>query len=157
MSEEGKELFDKIDALFEKRAPDALVDKGLEYEDFPVLTEVIVAEAAAPARVEPGWNGVERRGLERRRDERRFGERRQETRRAGERAASNDGTEAAAPRDEVERLVQAMEQSLTELFIRQQLRMEEAVRKAVRDELDKARQMQGDGERDEQRDQPRPL
>ena len=57
MSEGSKDLFGKIDALFEKRAPDALVDKGLEYEDFPVLTEVIGSAPAAPRARSPrsGW------------------------------------------------------------------------------------------------------
>lgn len=62
MSEGSKDLFGKIDALFEKRAPDALVDKGLEYEDFPVLTEVV---GKAPE-AQTTWGDPERRVLDRR-------------------------------------------------------------------------------------------
>ena len=40
----------------------------------------------------------------------------------------------------MERLVAAMEQRLVDMFIRQQLRMEEAVRKAVRDEIARQRE-----------------
>lgn len=149
MSDEDKDLFGKIDALFEKRAADALVDKGLEYEDFPLLTEVI---APAPAAV--GWDGgnrfdQDRRQAGRRQEERRLGDRRQDPRRLADRAAAEPLARAELPGGETERLVQAMEQRLTELFIRQQLRLEEAVRKAVRDELDR--------HREERRDPPRPL
>ena len=63
MSEGGKDLFGKIDALFEKRATGALVDKGLDYEDFPVLTEVVGTAPAAPST----WGGPDRREESRRR------------------------------------------------------------------------------------------
>lgn len=134
MSEAGKDLFGKIDALFEKRAPDALVDKGLTDDDFPLLTEVLGA-LPAPARPELGVPGpadappAERRQHERRASERRLGDRRA--------AATDLPPRPPAASDEVERLVQAVEARLGDLFIRQQLRMEEAVRKVIREELDK--------------------
>lgn len=137
MSEAEKDLFGKIDALFEKRAPDALVDKGLEHEDFPLLTEVIGAARAAPV----SWGGPERRAFERRASEQRREDLRGEDRRLGNRRQA-DQAEAPPPRpradrEEVKHLVHAMESRLSDLFIRQQLRLEEAVRKVVREELAK--------------------
>ena len=115
---ENSELFGKIDALFEKRAPDVLQDKSLEHEDFPVLTEVVAAHAEAPTQAQE----TEQRTQE---VERRVGERR---RVAAPPAATTD----------FEPLLTAVEQRLSDLFIRQQLRLEEAVRRTIRDELAKA-------------------
>lgn len=135
MSEGSKDLFGKIDALFEKRAPDALVDKGLEYDDFPVLTEVV---GTAPA-AQFTWGEPERRVFDRRIDDRRHQDRRGDERRLGDRREAKQ-SEALPPRpvadkDEVEQLVQAVELRLSDLFIRQQLRLEEMVRKVVREEM----------------------
>ncbi len=129
----SKDLFGKIDALFEKRDPDVLLDKGLEHEDFPVLTEVVAATEEESAR----GNATERRTGERRdsdrRDlDRRLGERRQ----VGLNVPHTPRPTAAS--EDFEHLVAAVEQRLSDLFIRQQLRMEEAVRKVIRDELEKA-------------------
>jgi biopolymer transport protein ExbB/TolQ len=123
---ESRDLFGKIDALFEKRDPDALLDKGLDHEDFPVLTEMVAASAEQDAQAQ----AMERRARDRRALERRLGDRR------------HSGT-PLSPRpqahgEDFEQLVSAVEQRLADLFIRQQLRMEEAVRKAIRDELEKA-------------------
>lgn len=135
MSEASKDLFGKIDALFEKRAPDVLVDKGMEHEDFPVLTEVL--GQAPPEPVRPGE--PERRVFDRRGVDRRQADRRGQERRLGDRRQANQTAEPPprplASKEEVERLVQAMELRLADLFIRQQLRMEEAVRKVIREEL----------------------
>jgi hypothetical protein len=140
MSEDDKELFGKIDALFEKRAPDALLDKGLEHEDFPVLTEVIATTPAPPAELIP-LGEPERRVLDRRHMDRRKGDRRGEERRLGDRRQANQPPEPPprplSSKEEVERLVQAMELRLADLFIRQQLRMENAVRKVIREEMGK--------------------
>lgn len=137
MSEADKDLFGKIDALSKKRAPDALVDKGLEHEDFPVLTDVIGASEPAPVT----WGEPERRVIDRRVAERRHGDDRQADRRLGDRRHGNQPPESPprpmASKEEVERLVQAMELRLSDLFIRQQLRMEEAVRKVIREEMEK--------------------
>ena len=142
---ENRDLFGKIDALFEKRAPDVLLDKGLAHEDFPVLTDVVAAkdEADAHARV------MERRSIERRAQERRLGDRRQrenwgqtpispvehinQAQASMEKTGSDPNFHA-----DFEQLVTAVEQRLSDLFIRQQLRTEEAVRRAIRDELAKA-------------------
>jgi hypothetical protein len=139
MTDASPDLFDKIDALLGKRAPDALLDKGLENEDFPVLTEVV--DPVRETRSEP--RDQDRRQTERRDIDRRLGDRRQEGRGVGDRRPS-DG-QPALPSDmgaEMERLLSALEQRLTDMFIRQQLRMEEAVRKAIRDELDTHREDQ---------------
>lgn len=124
----GKDLFGKIDALFEKRAPDVLVDKGLEHEDFPVLTEIVEAREEESARENAG----ERRAAQRRNEERRLGERRQHGLKVP------PSPRPVASDEDFEHLVAAVEQRLSDLFIRQQLRMEEAVRKAIREELEKA-------------------
>lgn len=129
----SKDLFGKIDALFEKRAPDVLLDKGLEHEDFPVLTEVVAAKDEESARE----NATERRAgvrrdSDRRGQERRLGDRRQ----VGLSVPLSPRASAAS--EDFEHLVSAVEQRLSDLFIRQQLRMEEAVRKVIREELEKA-------------------
>ena len=149
MSEASKDLFGKIDALFEKRSPDALVDKGLEHEDFPLLTEVILPPPATvempaaepepnpePSPAPVSFGEPERRVLDRRREGRRGDERR-----LGDRRAANQPAEPPprplASKAEMERLVQAMELRLADLFIRQQLRMEDAVRRVIREEMQK--------------------
>ena len=128
----SRDLFGKIDALFEKRDPDALLDKGLEHEDFPVLTEVVAAKEEESARE----NATERRAANRRE-----AARRDQDRRLGERRQIGLhvplSPRPAATEAEFEHLVAAVEQRLSDLFIRQQLRMEEAVRKAIREELEK--------------------
>lgn len=134
MNEGNKDLFGKIDALFEKRAPDALVDKGLEHEDFPVLTDVIGMAQPAPM----AWGEPERRVLDRRASDPERKERRGEDRRLGERREADQPEPPPRPKaakDELEQLVQAVELRLADLFIRQQLRMEEAVRRVIREEM----------------------
>jgi len=136
MSTDDPDLFGKIDALLGKRAPDALLDKGLEFEDFPLLTEVVDPNQETLGEGER--RAQERRQLDRRELDRRLGDRRLDGRRAGD--LRNANPPLSLPSDmsaEMERLMVAMEQRLTDMFIRQQLRMEEAVRKAIRDELDK--------------------
>ncbi len=136
MSEDKPDLFGKIDALLGRRAPDALLDKEPDFEDFPLLTEVVGSNRAAgeERRVR------DRRQQDRRGEDRRLGDRRQEGRRATDARPGNMPPPPPADMGpEMERLVTAMERRLTDMFIRQQLRMEEAVRKAIRDELHKPR------------------
>ncbi len=127
MSEHKGDLFGKIDALLGRRAPDALLDKSLEFEDFPLLTEVVDAAVADDAE----------------QHERRRGDRRDLDRRLGDRQAAPPPPLPADMNAEMECLVRAMEQRLTDMFIRQQLRMEEAVRKAIRDEIERHRDEDG--------------
>jgi len=128
---ENRDLFGKIDALFEKRAPDLLLDKGLEHEDFPVLTEVVEAKEEENAQEHATERrSAGRRELDRRNQDRRLGDRRQ--------TSAPLSPRPAAVGEDFEQLVTAVEQRLADLFIRQQLRMEEAVRCAIRDELAKA-------------------
>lgn len=129
----SRDLFGKIDALFEKRALDVLIDKGLEHEDFPVLTEVVAAKEEESARE----NATERRTTDRRGETRRDQERRLGDRRQIGLNVPLSPRPAGGEAD-FEQLVSAVEQRLSDLFIRQQLRMEEAVRKAIREELERA-------------------
>lgn len=128
----SRDLFGKIDALFEKRDPDVLLDKGLEHDDFPVLTEVVAATEEESARE----NATERRAGERRDSDRRDQDRRLGDRRQLGLNVPHTPRPPAASAD-FEHLVAAVEQRLSDLFIRQQLRMEEAVRKVIREELGK--------------------
>lgn len=113
-----RDLFGKMNALFEKRAPDALQDKGLDHEDFPVLTEVVgdEAEPAAPPPV-----------MESRQDV----------------AMPPPAPEPAAAQllddETVEKLAGLLEQRFADLFIRQQARIEETVRRVIREELARPR------------------
>jgi hypothetical protein len=137
MNEGSKDLFGKIDALFEKRAPDVLVDKGLEHEDFPVLTEIIGKEppSASPSVAKekqvPTHDGEERRQADRRGHDRRLGDRRLAH------PPAEPPNRPVTDKPELERLVETVELRLSDLFIRQQLRLEEVVRKVVREEMDK--------------------
>lgn len=137
MSDEKTDLFGKIDALLGKRVPDALLEKELDIEDFPLLTEVV---DSIPDALSGGDRRLrERRQAERREEVCRLGDRRRDGRREGDDSPADPPP--ALPSDmsaEMERLLAAMEQRLADMFIRQQLRMEEAVRKAIRDELDKS-------------------
>lgn len=129
----SRDLFGKIDALFEKRALDVLIDKGLEHEDFPVLTEVVAEQDTTNAQAHATERrSADRRELERRDQDRRLGDRRQ----LGLSVPLSPRAPAAS--EDFEHLVSAVEQRLSDLFIRQQLRMEEAVRKVIREELEKA-------------------
>jgi hypothetical protein len=141
MSESSKDLFGKIDALFEKRSPDVLVDKGLDHDDFPVLTEVL----ARPGEKVPPRVFQEQ---DRRTQDRRGGDRRSEDRRQGDRRQAAQVGQADQPQAELpaavlpgatlpdeELLAQAVESRLMDLFIRQQLRMEQAMRKLIREEI----------------------
>lgn len=123
------DLFEKLDALLEKRAPDVLVDKGLEAGDFPVMTEVVGA-TTTPASLSSHTAASNRRESDRREGDRRLGDRRLGGRR------QHDPYQTVAPRPtaedpQLEALLSALERRLADLFIRQQLRMEDAMRKTL--------------------------
>lgn len=126
MSAGDDDLFGKIDALRGKRAPDALLDKALEIEDFPLLTDVIDS-------VPDALSGEERRSRERRQTERRGQDRHPDSP-----PDAPDGS-PLPPQVKVElaQMMAALENRLEEVFIRQQLRLEQALRRAVRDEMGK--------------------
>lgn len=129
MSTQESDLFGKIDALLGKRAPDALLEKELDIEDFPLLTEVVDS-------IPDALSGGDRRLRERRTQERRVGERRHDRHSHADAHPVADRPSFSADRaDELERLARAIELRLTELFIRQQMRTEDAVRKLIREEL----------------------
>jgi hypothetical protein len=117
MADETQDIFGKIDAMLGKRA--GFAGKRLELEeDFPMLTEVVsegVNIATSPAvdalSVPPPSRQPE--------------------------ATLDTGTETAMHLSEVDidRLAAALEARLSELFIRQQLRIESLVRRVVREEL----------------------
>lgn len=125
MRDNEQELIGKIDAMLGKRDADVLSDKSALNDDFPRLTEVIDGGERV------AWEGGDRRcgdpsGDDRRLSDRRLGQRRQ---------ARQTEANPAVSRDEAAHLLAVIEHKLTDLFISQQLRMEEAVRKVMREEL----------------------
>jgi len=125
MTDRDQDLFDKIDAILGKRDAEVLADKNSVSDDFPLLMEVIEGKA------KDSWHGSDRRGGSQASDGRRLADRRLVQRRL----CNMPDAELPAFNEELERLLSAAEHRLTDLFIRQQLRMEEALRKVIRDEL----------------------
>lgn len=124
MVESDQDIFGKIDALLERRDADFVTDKTASSDDFPMLTEVISAGD------DPVWNEVDRRSR------RQTADRRLADRRTLRRRLSSSSIPAAPILEkEFERLLSVLEHRLTTLFIGQQLPMEEAIRKIVREEL----------------------
>lgn len=118
MADEKQDIFGKIDALFERRVGFGASDpRGRATEDFPLLTDV-VSPGDRPA-------AEERRQTDRRQSDRRGGERRQAWPEGG--ASFTDAQFA--------RFLGMFEKKLEDLFIRQQLRMEESIRQAVSEAL----------------------
>jgi hypothetical protein len=114
MADESQDIFGKIDAMLGKRAgfggrkPDA-------EDDFPLLTEVVSEGVKAPRM--PAADALSSpAGL----------------------ATEAEPVEPGSHMSEVDidRLAAALEARLSELFIRQQLRIESLVRRIVREELD---------------------
>jgi hypothetical protein len=121
MADESQDIFGKIDAMLGKRA--GFVGGAPQADDeFPLLTEV-VPDAVA---VVPEWNAPAPDAM------------------ASPAAVVPPATperSAAGHLAEVDidRLAAALEARLSELFIRQQLRIEALVRRVVREELDARR------------------
>lgn len=115
--DDKQDIFGKIDALFEKRVGFGSQDpRGRVTDDFPLLTEV----------VSPG----QRPAVE----ERRVADRRKTDRRQGDRRHDASGHDARSFNDEqFARFLLVFEHKLEDLFIRQQLRMEESLRQVLRD------------------------
>lgn len=131
MAEDNQDIFGKIDALLEKRAGfGAGEGRQVSEEDFPLLTEVVEPRA--------GGTAVD----ERRRADRRLADRRLTDRR-GDEAGRPAGARPTLSDEQFNRFIALFEQKLEDLFIRQQLRTEESIRRALREEMEKL-----SGERD---------
>jgi len=126
MIDKEQDLLGKIDAMLERSDADLLIEKRTSNDDFPVLTEIIEEEANAVSVGLDRRSGMQESG--RRLAERRISQRRQ---------SSHADPAASAHRNELERQIAALEDRLTALFVRQQSHMEEALRKAVRDFMER--------------------
>jgi hypothetical protein len=115
MAEETGDIFGKIDAILGRRAGFAGKRPDLE-DDFPMLTEVV--EEHLPASPAPAADAM-----------------------SGPLKPVEPPPSVVAPAGqltevEIDRLAAALDARLSELFIRQQLRIETLVRRVVREELD---------------------
>jgi hypothetical protein len=120
VADESQDIFGKIDAILGKRAGFAGGQAGSD--EFPVLTEIVAtAEAVLPPRSPAGDAMAEVPAST-----------------APASAPEADGEAAAAGLGDMEldRLAAALEARLSELFIRQQMRIEALVRRVVREELE---------------------
>jgi hypothetical protein len=114
MADEGQDIFGKIDAILGKRA--GFAGKRPELEDeFPMLTEVVAEGAQIPPT--PAADAMS----------------------APEPVVASRpplaGPVTQLSEVDIDRLAAALEARLSELFIRQQLRIESLVRRIVREEL----------------------
>jgi hypothetical protein len=122
------DIFGKIDALLEKRA--GFGTRGVQRQaedDFPLLTEV----------VEP--QPVDTASQDRRRSDRRLGTDRRQGDRRKETPVRLEAARVSLSDEQFDRFLARFEQKLEDLFIRQQLRLEEAIRQALQDRRDKPR------------------
>lgn len=125
MIDKSHDIFDQIDALLERRGSEVLSERRVPNDDFPMLTDVIDNEPGS------GAHGGERRKGSPSGNDRRAKDRRATQRRHG------DGSESSViPESAVEESLNSdWEQRLAEFFIVQQMRLEEMVRRVVREEL----------------------
>jgi hypothetical protein len=121
-----KDIFGKIDAILEKRDVEALMEKPVFNDDFPMLTEVIEAEPLVSK------DGVGRGVRCQVTDQRRNAERR-----LGERRISLQDPESGdlAISHGVEMTFSVLEKRLADLLTREQLRSEERLTKLIIDLL----------------------
>lgn len=119
MADESNDIFGKIDAMLGKRAGFGGVPR-LD-EEFPLLTEVVdespeekAAEAVLPV---PDAMSVPGDAMPR--------------------VAPAEAAPGQLSEVDIDRLAAALEARLSELFIRQQLRIEALVRRVVQEELDR--------------------
>ncbi len=114
MADDNQDIFGKIDALLEKRAGFGSGDTHrYADDDFPLLTEVVERQSGNPP------------VQDRRHAERRQGERRQGA------LGRLEAPRSTLTDEQFSRFLARFEQKLEDLFIRQQLRIEEAVRRAL--------------------------
>ncbi|MCU0840337.1 MAG: hypothetical protein MUC79_01290 [Thiobacillaceae bacterium] len=137
MAEDNQDIFGKIDALLEKRAGfGAGEGRPASEEDFPLLTDVVETR-------EFGTAADERRRADRRQADRRLGTDRRLAERRGDEPGRPAGSRPTLSDEQFNRFIAVFEQKLEDLFIRQQLRTEESIRRALREEMEKL-----SGERD---------
>lgn len=119
MADENSDIFGKIDAMLGKRAGFGGVPR-LD-EEFPLLTEVVdeSPEKQAADKTIPATDAMSVPGE------------------AAPAAAAPDMAPGQLSEVDIDRLAAALEARLSELFIRQQLRIEALVRRVVQEELDK--------------------
>jgi hypothetical protein len=124
--ESEKDIIGKINAILEKRDMEALMEKPVSNDDFPMLTEVVDAELHA---LQVGVvKGFHRHIYDQRLTaERRMGERRV--------AQVEPESSDSAFRHEFECSISALEQKLSDMLIREQLRTEERLTKLIIDLL----------------------
>lgn len=128
MADENQDIFGKIDALLEKRAGFGTGKAHRHPEDdFPLLTEVVEPQSGKPSL------------QDRRRSERRLGTDRRLGERRKEALGRPEATPATLTDEQFNRFMTQFERKLEDLFIRQQLRLEEAVRRALQTQGDNPR------------------
>ncbi|MDR3395382.1 MAG: hypothetical protein P4L70_10325 [Parasulfuritortus sp.] len=115
MAEETGDIFGKIDAILGRRAGFAGKRPDLD-DDFPMLTEVVEEHLpVSPAPVADAMSASSK---------------------PVEPPPSVAASAGQLTEVEIDRLAAALDARLSELFIRQQLRIETLVRRVVREELD---------------------
>lgn len=121
MADESSDIFGKIDAMLGKRAGFGGVPR-LD-EEFPLLTEVVEEspEEQAADKTIPGADAMSVPGD------------------TMPKVAAPEMAPGLLSEVDIDRLAAALEARLSELFIRQQLRIEALVRRIVQEELDKRR------------------
>lgn len=126
MPDDKEDIFGKIDALLEKRIGFGIEEGHKPAEDdFPLLTEVIDGAAGYSDRRQSS-----RRGGDRRLD--------QDRRQTDRRRDVTDKQELPRPvlsEEQFARFLVDFERKLEDLFILQQLRVDETLRRAVREEV----------------------
>ncbi len=129
---DGKEdIFGKIDALLERRIGFG-IDEGHKSaeDDFPLLTDVVDGAA--------GYS--DRRQLNRRGSDRRLDEDRRHTDRRRDVPDKQEELHPTLSEEQFARFMGDFERKLEDLFILQQLRVDETLRRTVREEV---RRLQG--------------
>ncbi|MGQ9685449.1 MAG: hypothetical protein ACUVT2_03960 [Thiobacillaceae bacterium] len=127
MADDNQDIFGKIDALLEKRAGFGTREGHRQPDDdFPLLTEVVKPQTDKPS-LEDRRQSDRRLGTDRRQ-----GERRKET------LGRPETPRATLSDEQFNRFLAQFEQKLEDLFIRQQLRIEETIRRALQNRADDA-------------------
>lgn len=128
MADDNQDIFGKIDALLEKRAGFGTREARRHADDdFPLLTEVVEPQPIIPS------------AQERRQGERRLNVDRRQLDRRQQATRPLAAPPASLSEDQFNRFLATFEQKLEDLFIRQQLRIEETVRRALQGQGENAR------------------